>query len=318
MDMPADEFDIIRTLFAPLATAPGARGLLDDAAVFEAHGNLVITTDAIVEGVHFLSDDPIDAVAKKALRVNVSDLVAKGAKPIAALLTLIWPNHRPSGQIADFARGLGEDLAHYDIALLGGDTTSTHGPLTISVTALGAPLGPRIPARGDAKPGQDVWLTGPIGDAYLGLRALREGVDDEVGRALAERYRLPNPPSGDAALIAEVAGASIDVSDGLIADAGKIASASGVALRIHAERAPLSGAARAWLARTGEDALALLSGGDDYQVLLTADPANRERLERAGWTPIGAVGAGAGLELIGADGEPIALSAGGHVHRLGR
>ena len=185
--MPADEFDTISALFAPLATSAGARGLLDDVAVLEAGGALVVTTDAIVEGVHFLPDDPVDAIAKKALRVNVSDLVAKGAKPVGALLTLIWPNGRPSHELTDFARGLREDLDLFAIPLLGGDTTSTPGPLIVSVTAFGTPLGDRVPSRADAKAGEQVWVTGFIGQAFLGLRALQERPDVigayEIGRA---------------------------------------------------------------------------------------------------------------------------------------
>ena len=144
--MSADEFDIIAKYFAPLA-GKGARGLMDDVATL---GNLVLTTDAIVEGVHFLADDPIDTIAKKALRVNLSDLAAKGAQPVGVLLTLVWPNTRPSAQLAAFACGLSEDLRHFNVPLLGGDTSSTPGPLTISITAIGEALGNRTPSRVDA------------------------------------------------------------------------------------------------------------------------------------------------------------------------
>jgi thiamine-monophosphate kinase len=173
--MGADEFHVIRDLFAPLATDAGARALADDVAVLEARGALVVTTDAIVEGVHFLAGDPIETIAMKALRVNVSDLVAKGAKPVAALLTLVWPKDRPSDQIAALAEGLGRDLKHFGVSLIGGDTTSTPGPLTVSITAFGEPLGARTPARANARVGDDVWLVGgEIGSAWLGLQ-LRSG-----------------------------------------------------------------------------------------------------------------------------------------------
>ncbi|MET0182585.1 MAG: thiamine-phosphate kinase, partial [Caulobacterales bacterium] len=145
--MPADEFEIIARYFAPLATKEGARGLNDDAAVIAARGDLVVTTDAIVEGVHFLASDPIDTVAKKALRVNLSDLAAKGARPIGVLVTLIWPDDREAEKIERFARGLGEDLKFFNVSLLGGDTTSTRGPLVVSVTAIGEPAGQRTPSR---------------------------------------------------------------------------------------------------------------------------------------------------------------------------
>ena len=128
--MSADEFDVIRTLFAPLAGDAGARGLADDAAVIAQRGALVVTTDAIVEGVHFLPSDPIDTVAMKALRVNVSDLIGKGARPVSALVTLIWPQNRSADEIKLFADGLGRDLKQFGMSLLGGDTTSTPGPMT--------------------------------------------------------------------------------------------------------------------------------------------------------------------------------------------
>lgn len=154
--MGADEFDVIRGLFAPLATHPGARGLKDDAAVLELSGATVITTDAIVEGVHFLPEDPIATVAMKAVRVNVSDLIAKGARPIGAFLTLIWPNARPAEELRYFADAIAGEFESFSIALLGGDTTSTPGPLTVSITLLGVPLGARAPSRADAKVGEDV------------------------------------------------------------------------------------------------------------------------------------------------------------------
>lgn len=312
--MPADEFEIIRALFAPLATHAGARGLEDDAAVLEGVGRLVITTDAIVEGVHFLPDDPIETIAKKALRVNLSDLAAKGAKPTAALLTLIWPHHRPAAQIADFARGLGEDLRRYDVALIGGDTTATPGPLTISITAFGEPMGARTPSRADAQPGEDVWLTGPIGDAYLGLMALREGAHEEA--ELIARYRLPNPRVDCAGLVAEYAGAAMDVSDGLAIDAGKLARASKVGMLVEMERVPISPSARAWMGGRAS-LLDLVSGGDDFEILFTAPVGERGRLESAGMHRVGNVAEGSEVMLVDAGGQQLELARAGHVHGLG-
>lgn len=325
--MSADEFEIIRTLFAPLAKSAGARGLIDDVAVLEASGQLVVTTDAVIEGMHFLATDPLDTIAKKALRVNISDLVAKGAKPIAITLSLMWPDHRPAREIADFARGLGEDLAFYDVALLGGDTSATPGPLAISVTAFGVPLGTRTPSRADAKAGEQLWVTGCIGDGFLGLASLTAPTDGMAAHAAFVRaaYRTPAPPWSFASAIAEYASASMDVSDGLIADAEKMAAASGVALRINAEAVPLSAAGRAYVAAGGEAALtALLTGGDDYQALFTAPASARSAIEAAGCvtetnlTRIGEVFAGAGTRVVNAKGAELNLGAGGHRHKLGR
>jgi len=311
-----DEFAAIADLFAPLAKYPGARGLLDDAALYAGK---VVTTDAIVEGVHFLPDDPLDTIAKKALRVNLSDLAAKGARPSAALLTLIWPDARAGAEIADFARGLGEDLALYGVALLGGDTTRTPGPLTVSITAFGAPAGARTPARSDAQVGDDVWVSGAIGDAWLGLEALQgrmELADAHRAQVIA-RYRLPQPRVALAELVAAFAHASMDVSDGLAGDAGKLASLSGVRLEIEARAIPLSAAGAAWRAQTGLWGR-LLDFGDDYEILFTAPPADRARIAQTlGVTRIGRAVAGQGVAFHEADGTLLQLAP-AHAHRLGR
>lgn len=328
--MSADEFDIIRRLFAPLATSPGARGLIDDVAVLN---DLVVTTDAVVEGVHFLPDDPIDTVAKKALRVNISDLTAKGARPVGVLLTLIWPKDRLASEIEDFARGLGEDLRQYDVPLLGGDTTTTRGPLTVSITAFGTPLGSRVPSRADAKPGEQVWVTGVIGDGFLGLQSLTTA-PNIVGAAPDDRadahaalvraaYRTPSPPVRFAEAIARFASASMDVSDGLVVDAGKLAAASGVALRIDLEAVPLSAAGHAYVSRGGAIA-DLITGGDDYQALFTASPESRAAIVAAARETetnvalIGDVTEGAGVRVIGSGGVQLTFAATGHSHKLGR
>lgn len=333
--MPADEFDIIRDLFAPLATSSSARGLTDDVTVLETNGQLVVTTDAIVEGVHFLSDDPIETVAKKALRVNLSDLTAKGAKCVGVLLTLIWPTSRPSAQIAEFARGLGEDLKRFDIPLLGGDTTSTDGPLTVSITAFGAPLGARVPARGDARVGQQLWITGSVGEGFLGLRSLRQAPsvlgasaeDQSDAGVIGARdcYRVPRPPMQFAEIVARYAAAAMDVSDGLVGDAAKIAAASNVALRIDAEAIPLSSAGHAYVSKHGAKGLAeIITAGDDYQVLFTAAPEHRGQILAAARETetnvalIGDVEAGAGVRVVGAGGVALDIASMSHVHKLGR
>ncbi len=357
--MAADEFEVIRTLFAPLATDAGARGLVDDAAIITAGGDLVVTTDAIVEGVHFLANDPIETIASKALRVNVSDLVGKGAKPQTALLTLLWPKDRPAEQIAVFAEALARDLSHFGMSLIGGDTTSTPGPLTISITAFGAPLGARVPSRADAKVGEDVWLIGgEIGTAWLGLQ-LRTGaikLDDicrgrdetvakleseAVGPRMPDYLKLPGEEfDAEAAwlmslylapfvrpecaeIVARFASASMDVSDGLVADAAKLAAASGVAIRIAANDIPLSIPAQRW-AYNGGDFRKLITGGDDYVVLFTAPQAVREAIEAAEGgralrlSRIGAVEAGEGVTVVDLEGKVIPSPEGGYTHKLGR
>lgn len=357
--MSADEFSVIRDLFAPHATSAGARALRDDAAVFEAHGAVVVTTDTIVEGVHFLATDPIETIAMKALRVNVSDVVAKGALPVAALLNLTWSDARPSIEIAAFANAFGRDLKLFGIDLIGGDTTSTPGPLTITVTLLGAPMGSRVPARGDAQIGEDVWLIGgEIGSAWLGLQ-LRKGdlglarlrqERDEMqaqadSRALSQEmpdyltlpnqdfdaeaawlmmaYLAPFVRPECAGIVSKFASASMDVSDGLIADAGKLADASDVALKIAINAVPFSAAAERW-AFTGGDVRKLLTGGDDYVVLFTAPSELRGAIEVAEGSKalrlarIGVVEAGQGVTVVDLKGEAIPIPDRGYSHKLGR
>lgn len=322
--MPADEFEIIRTLFAPLATHAGARGLNDDAALIETHGRLVITTDAIVEGVHFLPDDPIGDVAKKALRVNLSDLAAKGARPMGVLLTLVWPNGRPAAEIAAFATGLGEDLALFDVPLLGGDTTATPGPLTVSITALGEPVADNTPVRTGARAGDDLWITGTLGDAWLGYEALRgawPSASPEHRDFAIARYRLPRPRLAFVEIVARYANAAMDISDGLATDAAKLAAASEVELTIEAERVPLSEAAKAWRAAHA-DYGRLLDWGDDYEILFSAGREKRADIEAGALAVgvaakrIGVVRQGRGARVLGADGGELLLQ--GHAHQLGR
>lgn len=356
--MSADEFAVIRDLFAPYATSAGARSLLDDAAVLQANGEIVVTTDAIVEGVHFLASDPIETVAMKALRVNVSDIVAKGARPMAALLSLVWSDQRPSSEIAVFAEAFGRDLKFFGINLVGGDTTSTPGPLTISVTLIGEPLGARVPARADAQVGEDVWLIGgEIGSAWLGLQLrkgeinlarLREGRDETQAqmdaRALSQSmpdylklanedfdaeaawlmtaYLAPFVRPECAAIVSKFASASMDVSDGLVTDARKLADASGVALKIEINAVPFSIAAERW-AFTGGDVRKLITGGDDYVVLFTAPSELRGAIEDAEGSQalrlarIGVVEAGQGVSVVDAKGQSIAIPDAGYSHKLG-
>lgn len=317
-----DEFALIARHFAPLARTPAARGLLDDVAFLENAGPLVVTADAIVEGVHFLPDDPIDTIAQKALRVNISDVVAKGAAPSHYLLTLQWPSVRPAGEIELFAAGLARDQAAFGCTLLGGDTTATPGPLSVSVTMFGRPIGVVAPSRTDAKIGDDVWVTGTIGDGWLGLVALTEGLpmlDADAIAHLVERYRTPTPRLAFAAVIAAFANAAMDVSDGLLGDAAKLAAASGVRLVLEPDAMPLSAPASAWLALQADrrQGLAmLLNGGDDYEILFTAAPASRSRLQET------AADAGVPLRRIGAVETGQGVDAGdiplaGHIHVLG-
>jgi thiamine-monophosphate kinase len=280
-----DEFDQIARLFRPLTFgAPEALELKDDAAVIPGRPgfDLVITKDAMVEGVHFLADDGLDLVARKLLRVNLSDLAAKGAAPCGYFLAVAWPRGCDEAQRRLFADGLRlEQLAH-GFPLLGGDTVSTPGGLTASVTLLGWVEAGRMLKRSGARAGDRVLVSGVIGDGGLGLRAARgefdgpgaEALSDSAITYLADRYRLPSPRLELSAALRNYASATADVSDGLLADAGHIGEASGLAIMIDLERLPVSDAARVWLDHQPDlpSAYAQLAAfGDDYEVVCTAD-----------------------------------------------
>jgi thiamine-monophosphate kinase len=320
------EFELIAKYFAPLAKGePGALGLKDDAAYLtpRAGYDLVLTTDAIVAGVHFFPDDPPETVAQKALRVNLSDLAAKGAVPRGYLLTLTLPNDIDEAWVASFAKGLKADQATFGIGLLGGDTTATPGVTTINIAAIGEVPRGKILTRAGAKSGDDVWVTGTIGDAALGLLLLKgEGPDLSKAhrQALIARFRVPEPRSTIGPALKGLAHACIDVSDGLIADLGHLSAVSGLGIDIAVRDVPLSAAAMAAVGE-GVDVAALLTGGDDYELAFSASPTARARLlalATAAKVPLTRIGrvlaARGGVTAFGADGRSVRFARGGYTH----
>jgi thiamine-monophosphate kinase len=271
---PSGEETLIARYFKPRATDPGAFDLGDDAAILKVPGeDVVVTTDAIVEGVHFLSHDPPDSVARKALRVNLSDLAAKGAVPAGFVLTLAL-RAADEAWLEPFAQAIGEDATKFGCPLLGGDTVSTPGPLMISITAFGrVPAGTMVRRRG-AKPGDRVVVTGTIGDAALGLDILKGGpiatalAGDAAGKELLiARYRIPEPRNALARAVRDHASAAMDVSDGLAGDLAKLCGASGVSAVIDASSIPLSATCGKLLASGAVSIETVVSGGDDYEIL---------------------------------------------------
>jgi len=284
---------------------------MDDAAVLDIGGvSLVLTHDMIVEGVHYLAHDPAEEVAWKLLAVNLSDLAAKGARPIGVLLGYALGE---AGWDRDFARGLGTALAAFDLPLLGGDTVAMPGgaPRAFGLTAIGRADGP-APSRAGAKAGDDLWVSGTIGDAGAGLALLQTG---EAGpKGLIERYRTPRPRLEAGLRLAPLVSAMMDVSDGLLIDAKRMAVASECALTLALDAMPLS---EDYLALRGADRDARLdavAAGDDYELLFAAPPGMAARLlalaEEIGLplTRIGRFASGAGLTLIDG-GEELALPA---------
>jgi len=276
---------LIAKFFAPLAKHPGALELRDDTAVLTppAGCDLVLTKDAIVAGVHFFPNDPADVIARKALRVNLSDLAAKGAAPAGFLMALALPGKTSERWLKSFAQGLGEDADVYACPLLGGDTVRTPGPLTISITAFGFVPHGKMVQRQRAKADDRVIVTGTIGDAALGLAlrkdrklAQRWKLSAKMQKHLASRYLLPRPRNVLATLLQENASAAMDVSDGLAGDLTKLCRASGVSAEVNVARVPLSDAARAVLAKDPSMLRAILSGGDDYEILCTVPRARSE------------------------------------------
>jgi thiamine-monophosphate kinase len=279
-----------------LATHPAARGLLDDAAVLDVGGaTLVLTHDVLVEGVHFLPTDPPQDVGWKLVAVNLSDLAAKGARPVGVLLGF------PLGDEAwdrAFVEGFGAALSAFGVALLGGDTVT--GPRVLGLTAVGEAHGP-VPSRSGARRGDRLWVSGSIGDAGAGLRVLKGELPDAP--ALVERYRTPRPRLELGEALAPLVSAMMDVSDGLLIDAARMAEASGAAVRIDLDAVPLSGAYLAALGDGHEACLAAATAGDDYELLFAAPPERTQELlalsDRLGipLTPIGAFGPGSGITL---------------------
>jgi thiamine-monophosphate kinase len=318
------EFGRIARFFAPLA-GPGGFGLTDDAALVDcaAGHRLVVTVDAIVEGVHYLADDPPALVARKLLRVNLSDLAAMGARPLHYLLATALPERLGDDWVEGFAAGFAEDQRRFGVDLLGGDSVATAGPAVLSLTALGeVAVGAEI-RRSGARPGDRIWVSGTIGDGHLGLAVLRGSYPSLAPAdrtALIARFQLPEPRTTLGPRLAGIAHAMCDVSDGLLADLGHICEASQVAATVALPSLPLSPAA-ARIAAAEPDLLArFATAGDDYELLFTAPPEANPAIERLAAElalPIAAIGtivSGAGVRLVDAAGNPIPIAAAGYRH----
>ncbi len=304
---------LIARYFRPLATAPGAFALADDAAIITPPPgcDLVLKTDGVIAGVHFFPDDPPDTVARKVLRMNLSDLAAKGATPLGFLISIALPTGFDEAWIAGFTVGLGDDAAHYACPLLGGDTDHTPGPISVYIAAFGAVPYGKMVQRATAKAGDSIIVTGTIGDAALGVLLRKDEnlatswrLPEPMRAYLKQRYLLPEPRNALAAAVLQYASAAMDISDGLAGDLAKLCQASGVAAEIDAARVPLSGAARAAVAADPSLLETVLTGGDDYEIVLTLAPERvatfRAAAQAAGVaaTEIGRATAGQGARFL--------------------
>ena len=320
------EFELIAEVMAPLARMrPGAFGLSDDAAILSPRPGrtLVVTTDAMIAGVHFAADDPPDLTARKLLRVNLSDLAAMGASALGYLLVVNLDQTSREGWIDEFARGLAADQEIFGVGLLGGDSTAGGGALGVSMTAIGEAREEALLRRNGARLGDLVYVSGTLGDAALGLGIVQGKIaapDPAAMKWLVGRLRLPDPRLDLGGRLGHLASAAIDVSDGLVADLGHICACSGVAAEIEFRHLPLSNAARDLIASDAAARDRILGGGDDYELLFTILPDNAPAVDALAdelalaLTPIGRMVAGAGVHVRAEDGSAIEVGRPGYVH----
>jgi len=318
-DKALGEFGLIDRYFAPLAGAEGL-GLKDDAACLTPTGgtDLIVTKDMLLEGVHFLKDDPADSLGHKALAVNLSDLAAKGATPRHYFIGLALPKGTSGDWCAAFAAGLKSMQDASGIILQGGDTTASQSGIVISVTAMGeVPSGAMI-RRSGARVGDDVYVTGTLGDGALGLLSLQGKIAAE--EYLAERYRRPVPRTAIGVTLRGFAHAAADISDGLIADLGHICDASGLGAEIEEALLPVSRAAKAAVAANPALKPLIWSGGDDYELVFTAPEALREniaalaRVQEVAITRIGKIEAKKNVRLVDPAGKLVQIDREGYQH----
>lgn len=322
---PIGEFELIARYFAPLARGfKGAGGLKSDNAFLPADGanDCVVKTDTVISGVHFLPDEKPERIAAKALRVCLSDLAAGGARPLTYLVALSLPLGWKETWVAGFARGLAADQRRYGINLCGGDTTVTPGPLTVTITAIGRVRRGKGLGRTGARVGNELWVTGSIGDGGLGLLAAQgrlATIETKHRAHLERRFRVPQPRVALGPHLVGIANAAADISDGLLADAGHIAEASRLGLTIERGDVPLSAAAKYAVARDSRLWANVLGGGDDYELAIAVSPRKRAAFVAAAMdegvkvTCIGRFRRGSGVELT-VDGRVSRVAQRGFVH----
>ena len=329
-DRISSESELIQTYLLPLAAgAPGAFGLNDDAALIETEPafDLVVSTDPVIAGVHFFADDAPGDIAWKALAVNVSDLAAKGAEPVAYTMALAFSDAPRRDWMAAFCAGLLEAQTSFGCRLIGGDTDRTPGPLSIGITAFGKVPHGQMVKRNSAQIGDHVFVTGTIGDSALGLMlrgskppAWADQLADNHRKYLLARYLRPLPRLALGPVLRECASAALDVSDGLVKDATRLANGADAALEIIAQKIPVSSAATAIIGLRPEFFEDLVTGGDDYEILCAVNPLKcdifRQQAARARLpiTEIGVLSRGSEVTLVLPNGQQLTPVRGGYDH----
>lgn len=322
--MSKGEFERIADYFAPLAAGfRGAYGLTDDAATIapRAGNSLVVTTDTIVEGVHYIGDETADLIARKLLRVSLSDVAAMGATPVAYTLNVALGKDVSDAWLDRFVGGLKQDQDEYNIHLIGGDSVSTAGPVVLTATVFGEVEEGRALRRSGAQPSDGVFVSGTLGDGALGLLAAR-GIlgneNPEALRVLTDRYRLPRPRTILGSSLVGVATAAADISDGLMADLGHIVNASAVGAKIECERFPISQEAGQIVMDRSDLVSLAATGGDDYELVFTAqeDQVSAFLSDWSGVTVtrIGSITEGRGVQAVDSRGETVSFAQAGFQH----
>ncbi len=320
------EFELIAKYFAPLC-AKNAFGLLDDAAIISppAGFDLVVTKDMLVSEKHFFDNDPPEAIAAKALRVNLSDLAAKGATPLGFLLGIALPANWETDWLERFAAGLGKDIDTYKCPLYGGDTVRSSGDLTLSVTAFGTVPKGKMVRRTTMQAGDNLYITGTIGDSAVGLKMrlyskngrwdtnFKNHQTQDHLDYLLNRYLLPQPRVELSEAVLEYASACMDISDGFVGDLYKMLVTEKLKLNFPLAKIPISQAARNAILIESELITTILTGGDDYELLIAVSPCSKKAFEQAATktktviTYVGTAeqGESALLEILDAQGDTI-------------
>ena len=321
-----DEFGLIKKYLAPLAKAEGAFALTDDAAVFSCSEGkeIVVAKDTIVEGVHFLENTKSELIAKKLMRVNLSDMAAMGAVPKYYLLSLCLPKNTKEGWIRNFSNGLKSDQKEFGVTLLGGDTVSHDGKLILTITMIGEVKSGKAIRRNGAKVGDDIYVSGTVGDAAFGLKCLESRIENressKLNNKMVDKYLLPQPRISLGQGLSNIANSAIDISDGLLADLEHICDCSGVGALINRCEIPISEGVKQHIDKQDKLWDLVLAGGDDYELVFTANKKNRLKIRKIAdktgimVTRVGEITRKKGLVVLNDDGESIKIKHTGYKH----